>query len=52
MNTNHISGLSFQIAYKERLFELFSEGYTTRKAKRKIERENNKKKKSLKNFKF
>ena len=52
MNPNNMSRLSYGITYKERLLELFSEGYTTRKAKRKIERENNKKKNSLKNFKF
>jgi hypothetical protein len=47
MNTN--IGTNFEVfnkrAYQERLLELFTEGYTTRKAKRKIERENRNKKK-------
>ena len=32
-------------AYQERLLELFTQGYTTRKAKRKIEKETRKDKK-------
>jgi hypothetical protein len=49
MNTN--INMKFEVfnkkAHQERLLELFTQGYTTRKAKRKIERETRKNKKTF-----